>query len=404
MRTTIATSSQCARSADTFREATTSTATNSIAKTAQIIQFATSANVRQVSDLASASMMRTGISARVATSTSGSNGVWTRPESSWLHMDVGFAGQTFYPPTVVEQKRPLRCAECHREADESARGWRRCTGARTRRTSRRSSPSARSARSASSATKKSNRESRSAAPRVDAPVDTAVIGGQAPAVQAAQRKCPYCAEDIAAEARKCRHCGEWLDADAPPSVTGSAEQSSSDSVEGRPTTSSDEFSSYAGRGASSARTGRLLKKEPWELRPDERIITRSEPYVTRYLVFWVILGVLSFGLLLIIPLWIWLYFRLMRIEWILTDRRLIAVSGWLTRKAQSVSLETINEMNYVRTFWGRTVWGTGTVVVETAATAGLTALPWAADDDPFRRAIGAEMEKRRQQLAGQRGR
>ena len=75
MRTTIATSSQCARSAARFRFATTSTATSSIAKTAQMIQFATSANVSQPSDFVSASMMRTGISASVAASTTGSNGV-----------------------------------------------------------------------------------------------------------------------------------------------------------------------------------------------------------------------------------------------------------------------------------------------------------------------------------------
>ena len=44
VRTTIATSSQCARKAAHFRGATTSTAANSTAKTAQMIQFATVAN------------------------------------------------------------------------------------------------------------------------------------------------------------------------------------------------------------------------------------------------------------------------------------------------------------------------------------------------------------------------
>jgi hypothetical protein len=67
------------RSAALFREAKASTAASSIAKTAQIIQFATSVNVSQPSDFVSASMMRTGISASVAASTTGSNGVWTRP-------------------------------------------------------------------------------------------------------------------------------------------------------------------------------------------------------------------------------------------------------------------------------------------------------------------------------------
>ena len=38
-----------------------------------------------------AARMRTGISASVAASTYGSKGVWTRPDSSWLHIVVGFA-------------------------------------------------------------------------------------------------------------------------------------------------------------------------------------------------------------------------------------------------------------------------------------------------------------------------
>ena len=41
MRTTIATSSQCARRAARFRSATTSTTASSVAKIAQMIQFAT---------------------------------------------------------------------------------------------------------------------------------------------------------------------------------------------------------------------------------------------------------------------------------------------------------------------------------------------------------------------------
>ena len=71
MSTTIATSSQCARSAARFRFAKTSTATSSATKIAQMTQFATVANVCQPSDFASASMMRTGISESVAASTSG---------------------------------------------------------------------------------------------------------------------------------------------------------------------------------------------------------------------------------------------------------------------------------------------------------------------------------------------
>jgi hypothetical protein len=76
------------------------------------------------------------------------------------------------------------------------------------------------------------------------------------------------------------------------------------------------------------------------------------------------------------------------------------VGGWLTRRAQNVALDKINEVNYERTFWGRTLWSTGTIVVETAATAGIPGLHWAADDDPFRHALEDEIEKRKCQLSG----
>ena len=58
VRTTMATSSQCARSAARLRFATTRTATSSVTKIAQMIQFATVANVCQPSDFASASASR----------------------------------------------------------------------------------------------------------------------------------------------------------------------------------------------------------------------------------------------------------------------------------------------------------------------------------------------------------
>lgn len=68
-----------------------------MAKTAQMTQFATAANDRQPSDFVSASMIRTGTSASVAASTTGSSGVWTRPDSSWLHMGGAFAVRAIYP-------------------------------------------------------------------------------------------------------------------------------------------------------------------------------------------------------------------------------------------------------------------------------------------------------------------
>ena len=110
MTTTIATSSQCARSAARFRGATTRTTAISTANTAQISQFATSAKVVHVSEVASAWMMITGIIASVATSTAGSNGVLTRPDSACSHIaEVTFASARTSPPRAepATRFRPL---------------------------------------------------------------------------------------------------------------------------------------------------------------------------------------------------------------------------------------------------------------------------------------------------------
>src|SRR4051812_46576222 len=60
------------------------TVANSIAKTAQIIQFAITATVFQPPD-ASHSMISAGMTANVAASTTGSSGVGTRPDGSCDH-------------------------------------------------------------------------------------------------------------------------------------------------------------------------------------------------------------------------------------------------------------------------------------------------------------------------------
>jgi uncharacterized membrane protein YdbT with pleckstrin-like domain len=157
----------------------------------------------------------------------------------------------------------------------------------------------------------------------------------------------------------------------------------------------EEFATYAGPGASPGRSGRFLKKEPWQLRPDETVLTRSEPFFRKYYIFWAVIS----PLLLLAPLLLiagnWIVIRLRRPEWILTDRRVIKVEGWLTRNATSIALDKINEVHYRRTFMERVFYGQGSILIESAATAGMTSLSNAADDDPFRHALEAQVEKRR---------
>jgi uncharacterized membrane protein YdbT with pleckstrin-like domain len=135
------------------------------------------------------------------------------------------------------------------------------------------------------------------------------------------------------------------------------------------------------------------------LRPGEQVIARSQPYIRRILIFYLIVfGVLAIptlGLTLVVPFGYWLYYRLKRFEWILTDRRLVLVEGWLTRHAHGASLDKVNEVNHRRRFLQRVLWSTGTVLVETAATRGATVLVHCADDDPFRHAVETQLELRR---------
>jgi uncharacterized membrane protein YdbT with pleckstrin-like domain len=155
---------------------------------------------------------------------------------------------------------------------------------------------------------------------------------------------------------------------------------------------------YVGPGASPGRSGRLFKNEPWTLQPNERVLTRSQPYLRNYIILLLVLAIPTVGLTALVAGFIWLYFRLMRFEWILTDRRVITVSGWLTRSAHNVSLDKINEINYRRNFLERVLFATGTIAIESAATAGVTLLKYAADDDPLRHALEEQLERRRRHL------
>lgn len=196
----------------------------------------------------------------------------------------------------------------------------------------------------------------------------------------ARQACPFCGEQIVVDALKCRFCGEWLK----PTDSGSAAAPRPDGPAG-----------YDGPGASSKRQGRLFKKEPWALLPDEKVLAQSEPFRRREIATWLILGIPSLGFGFLWGGGIWVYYRLMRVEWILTDRRVILAAGWLTRRAKSVSLDKVNEVNYARRLDERVLWSTGTVTIESAATAGVTEMRRSADSDPFRHALEAQVEQRR---------
>lgn len=49
-------------------------------------------------------------------------------------------------------------------------------------------------------------------------------------------------------------------------------------------------------------------------------------------------------------------------EIVVTNYRFIVKTGWIARKTQEVSLDKIEEINLVQSFWGR-IWGYGTLNV-----------------------------------------
>jgi hypothetical protein len=199
------------------------------------------------------------------------------------------------------------------------------------------------------------------------------------------KSCPYCAELIAASAARCRCCGEWLPG--------------SDKLRDELAREAEALAAEV-EAVRAARTRAGRKNEPWTLRPGERILARSQPFIRRRLIFLaLVMAVPTLGATLIVAPFLWLHYRLMRFEWIVTDRRLVEVGGWRERRVESVSLDKVTQIGYRRTFLERLFYSTGTIEVETAATLGVTTLAWAADDDPFRHTVETQVELRRRSVS-----
>jgi uncharacterized membrane protein YdbT with pleckstrin-like domain len=137
----------------------------------------------------------------------------------------------------------------------------------------------------------------------------------------------------------------------------------------------------------------MAEKEQWKLMPGETIVLETGPYTkdtVKWLVYLAIPTVLA--TLLVLPFYL-LYYKLMNFRWILTDRRFIMAEGWLTRRATTLSLEKVQEVNRAQRFFERHLWHTLTVSIETAATVGTTEVKQVADDDPLPAALEAAIHK-----------
>jgi uncharacterized membrane protein YdbT with pleckstrin-like domain len=130
-----------------------------------------------------------------------------------------------------------------------------------------------------------------------------------------------------------------------------------------------------------------MSEEAWSLRNGEVVVAEAAPYVRSRQRWYLYLVIPTFGVTALMFLVSWLYYRLVGFRWTLTNQRIVASGGWLSKGATSVLLEKIQEVNYGRTFWDRKLFSTGVLSVETAATQGTTVFRPLRHDDPFREAV-----------------
>ncbi len=149
--------------------------------------------------------------------------------------------------------------------------------------------------------------------------------------QEVKSRCPFCAEEILAAARKCKHCGEFLDGTQ---------------VRNNNATS---FVSLADEPEKVLWTG-----------------TPSHLYYVGYYVFGVLLMGLYIGFILILWALLDKYSRVFTV----TNKRVTAKSGIISRSIQEVAMKDIRNINFNQGVIER-MFGLGTVQIGSAGTAGI---------------------------------
>lgn len=129
----------------------------------------------------------------------------------------------------------------------------------------------------------------------------------------------------------------------------------------------------------------------WELQDGETEIMRVHP------------SMLKLFLLLVVTLGLYLPWFIVRIfqnratRWILTNRRLIALSGVFNQSTVSMGLERVQEVHYIRTFWDRLI-GTGSLDVVNAGDQEQEHVGFLRKDQEFRDALQQAIEVRQAEL------
>jgi uncharacterized membrane protein YdbT with pleckstrin-like domain len=129
----------------------------------------------------------------------------------------------------------------------------------------------------------------------------------------------------------------------------------------------------------------------WTPQEGEQIITEVKPSTAKlFLMLLVTLG-------LYLP---WFVVRIVQnrfTKWVLTNRRVIAMSGVLNQQTSTLGLERIQEVQHNRTIWDRLI-GTGNLVIETASDDRPVHIGFIREDAEFRDALSTAVEARHQEL------
>jgi uncharacterized membrane protein YdbT with pleckstrin-like domain len=129
----------------------------------------------------------------------------------------------------------------------------------------------------------------------------------------------------------------------------------------------------------------------YELHDDEQEIMQVHP------------SMLKLFLLLVCTLFLYLPWFLVRIvqnrctTWVLTNRRLVSMSGVFNQITVTTGLERIQDVHYIRTFWDRII-GTGSLEVDTASEHGAVHIGFLRKDQEFRDALTHAIETRQREL------
>jgi uncharacterized membrane protein YdbT with pleckstrin-like domain len=129
----------------------------------------------------------------------------------------------------------------------------------------------------------------------------------------------------------------------------------------------------------------------YELQEGEQEIMSVHPSTTKLVLL------LVCTLFLYLP---WFVVRLIQnrcTRWVVTNRRLISMSGVFNQKTIATGLERIQDVHYLRSFWDRII-GTGSLEVDTASEHGPVHIGFLRRDKEFRDALTVAIETRQAEL------